>query len=155
MCLTLSAPHFHKWGQTTQNIGSLPPKRQCGPKRVKVDNTGYTALLRQHERDSTEQCVSTPEGLDREVEIDHVSDSCTYCISPVREQSPPTPVTSSSPPGPGTELRTTRYSCRMSQQRRPENYFQPVLLSAERTEPPDACCPITRHMARHTYITVC
>ena len=35
--LTLLEPHSHIWGQFTLNISSLSPKRDWGPKRVKVD----------------------------------------------------------------------------------------------------------------------
>ena len=40
--LTLLAPQSHMWGQSTQNIRSLPPKRDWGPKRV---NTLYAHVL--------------------------------------------------------------------------------------------------------------
>ena len=41
LCLTPLAPHSHMWGQSTLITRSLPPKRDCGPKRVK-----YTSLAK-------------------------------------------------------------------------------------------------------------
>ena len=38
--MTRLAPHSHTWGQSTQIISNLPPKRDWGPKRMKgIDNT--------------------------------------------------------------------------------------------------------------------
>ena len=36
--LTLLALHSHVWGQSTQTISSLPPKRDWGPKRGEPKN---------------------------------------------------------------------------------------------------------------------
>ena len=33
------------WGQTTLNISSLSPKRDCGPKRVKVRGVNFVAVV--------------------------------------------------------------------------------------------------------------
>ena len=44
-CLTLLAPHFHKWRRTTQSISGLPPNRDWGPKRVDVVCSHYCWYL--------------------------------------------------------------------------------------------------------------
>ena len=44
----LLAPHSHKWGQNTQTIGSLSPKRDWGPKKkviFQAPRGGYGILL--------------------------------------------------------------------------------------------------------------
>ena len=54
-------PHSHKWGQITLNISSLSPKRDWGPKRVKLTNHHYYGpRLRASHEDAGQVAGSLP-----------------------------------------------------------------------------------------------
>ena len=51
--LTLLAPHSHMWGQSTLTVSSLSPKREWGPKRVKIVFATAKRVLPLHSEKNT------------------------------------------------------------------------------------------------------